>query len=318
MDGSVRSVVRASARIRVLDAGASGLLIDRSQESARAWLVDTRTGTPRRDLTWLGHSVVDAMSDDGQRVLLTVRIGPTLQGRLGGELYPIYVRPSDGTAATFLGNGFGEALSPDGKWALTMTRAGAASQFVVLPLGVGSAKTLDRDGLNVQGSLTPSFAGGDRIVFDAGRGTEAPRTYVQAIGGGKPTLVDHEPGRIVSPVAPDGEHFISQREDGTLWLARLTEGSATPLPFALPPGQYIRQWTEDGGDVFILTLRQEGWQVTATNIRTGQRRQPFVIPRDPQSGPNFRASLRVSRDGGTIAYTDGRIKSDLFVVDGVR
>jgi hypothetical protein len=79
MDGTTRTVLRSRPRIRVLDAAADDrLLIDQSDSATRAWVHDANAPGGRRDLTWLGSSVVDAISHDGRNVLLTVRTGATL------------------------------------------------------------------------------------------------------------------------------------------------------------------------------------------------------------------------------------------------
>jgi hypothetical protein len=318
LDGSARSVLRFASRIRVLDAAAPDrLLVDFSSTSRRTWR-HAANGSPR-DLTWLGSSSIDALSNDGRAMLVTVRIGPTLEGgRSIGQLYPIYVRPTDGGPATFLGDGVGRALSDDGHWALTVTREGRESSLVLYPLGPGTPKTLDRAGLDLSdGAQSASFAGPDQIVFDARGGEGAMETYVQSTAGGPPARVEHEPGQVVSPVAPDGERFISRRNGGSLWLATLTPSAAARLPFTLQSNQFIRQWSADGREIFIITTHHDRTAITRIDIKTGASLpHGEIVPNRPAArlGP----SLRVSRDGHTIVYTDNRTLSALFLIEGVR
>jgi serine/threonine protein kinase len=324
LDGSARPVLRAGSRLRVLDAAAPDrFLIDQSSNARRAWLHDASAPGGRRNLTWLGSSVVDALSSDGKTMLLTVRIGPTLEaGQRPGALYPIYVRPTDGGPATFLGNGYGRAISPDHRWALTVTRnvtgGDRESSLILYPLGPGSPRTLDRAGLDLRGRAThASFAGSDRIVFDAAAPDGAMRTYVQSIDGGGPAVVQHEPGHVLSPVAPDGERFISQRSDGSLWVATLSPGPPARFAFALQPDQFIRQWSADGRQVFVLTLHDDRWLVTRVDVETGQQTRHLEVLRErlaERPGPD----LRISRDGRTVVYTDGRLSSSLFLIEGAR
>jgi eukaryotic-like serine/threonine-protein kinase len=231
LDGSKRPILRSASRIRVLDADNAGrLLVDQDRLSTRVWLTSPTPGTERRDITWLGESVADALSADGRTVLLTIR-GPA---REEADRYPIYIRPTDGAAAAFLGSGYGLDLSRDGRWALTLRQG--SREFIVHPLGPGSARTLDRGGLALENELVASFAGGSRVVFAAQEGKGPLRTYVQSIDGGPPALVAHEPGRVVSAVAPDGERFISQRSDGSLWLATITSAPAVPPDILVAAG----------------------------------------------------------------------------------
>ncbi len=323
MDGTVRPVLRASSRIRVLDAAAPDrLLVDHSSASRRAWIHDSTAAGGRRDLTWLGSSAVDALSRDGRTMLLTVRIGPTLEGgRKVESLYPIYVRPTDGGPATFLGSGFGRALSANGRWALTVTRAargGIESSLVLHPLGAGASRTLERAGVVLTNfALNASFAGSDRIVFDAARAGGELETFVQSIDGGPPVRVEHEPGQVVSPVAPDGERFVSRRRDGTLWMATLEPRPATRLTFSLQPNQFIRQWSDDGRSVFVVTLHDDRWVLTNVDVKTGKTVPHAEVMRD-RLAQRPGVDLRISSDGRTIAYSDSRYVSSLFLIEGAR
>ena len=326
IDGAARTVLRSRPRVRVLDAAAGDrLLVDQSESATRAWVHDASAPGGRRDLTWLGSSVVDAISHDGRNVLLTVRTGATLEGGRelrSVDLYPIYVRPTDGGPAALLGNGYGHALSDDGRWALTSTRGDRDSKMVLYPLGPGPSRTLDNAGLDMRSTsnatTNASFAGSSRIVFVARRGDGPLQTYIQAIDGGPPTLVEHEPGRIVSPVAPDGERFVSQRPDGSLWLATLGPGPAARLSFTLEPNQFIRQWSADGRQVFMLTLRGDRWVVTRVDLATGSTQLHREVMRDPLEDPMFGSSMRISRDGAVIAGTSNRTVSSLFLIEGVK
>jgi len=326
MDGTTRTVLRSRPRVRVLDAAAPDrLLIDHSESGTRAWIHDADAPGGRRDFTWLGSSVVDAISQDGRNVLLTVRTGATLEGGrslASADLYPIYVRPTDGGPAALLGTGYGHAFSEDGRWALTSTRRDRDSRMVLYPLGVGRARTLDNAGLDMRPTsntaMNASFAGSSRIVFVARRGDGPLQTYIQYIDGGPPTPVEHEIGYIVSPVSPDGERFVSQRPDGSLWLATLAPGRATRLRLTLQPNQFIRQWTADGKQVFVLTLRSDRWVVTKVDLKTGSVHPLDEIMRDPLEDSMFGSSVRISRDGTVIAGTSNRTVSSLFLIEGVR
>jgi hypothetical protein len=326
MDGTTRIVLRARPRVRVLDANAADrLLIDQSQSPTRAWVHDPDAAGGRRDLTWLGGSVVDAISPDGRHVLLGVRTGATLEGGRGltsPDLYPIYVRPTDGGPAALIGHGYGHALSDDGRWALASTREDRDSKMVLFSLGPGSDRTLDNAGLDMRptasAAMSASFAGPNRIVFVARRGEGQLQTYVQSIDGGPPAVLEHEPGHLVSPMAPDGERFVSQRPDGSLWLTALSGGASIRLPFTLQPNQFIRQWSDDGRELFLLTVRDDRWAVTRVDVLSGRVRPYREIMRDALEGTLFRLSVRISRGGGVIAGTGNRTLSDLFLIEGVR
>ena len=326
MDGTTRVVLRSRPRVRVLDADSTNrLLIDLSDSVTRTWVHEPDAASGRRDLTWLGGSVVDAISHDGRQLLLTVRTGATLEGGRGlrsVDLYPIYVRPTDGGPAALLGTGYGHALSDDGRWALASTREDRDAKMVLFPLGPGSARILDNAGLDMRpatnAGVNASFAGSNRIVFMANPAEGEPQTYIQSIDGGPPTPVAHEPGRLVSPVAPDGDAFISQRSDGSLWLASLSERAAIRLPFTLGANQFIRQWSDDGRGLFLLTVADDRWIVTRVDVATGRLQPHREIRRDALEDTMFRPSVRVSRGGRVIAGTGNRTISNLYLIEGIR
>jgi hypothetical protein len=310
--------LRASGIVRVLDSGSDNrLLVSLDADSTRAWRAATES-SERRDLSWLGGGVVEALSNDGQLMMMTVRGQAQFLGREIERLrYPIYLRPTDGGPPTFLGGGYGLALSPDQKWALTVTNEGPQSAFVVHPLGPGTVRTLDRAGLTLNRTRNASFVGPDLILFDAQRGDGPFQTFTQARDGDAPTLVAHEPGRVVSPADPDARRFVSQRDDGTLWLATLEPGAATRLPFALGENQFIRQWSEDGRELYVLTIGTDRDAIVKVDLRTGRVTPLADVKRDP-SMRVFRAASRISRDGRTLVYTEVRPNSTIYLVEGIK
>jgi hypothetical protein len=231
------------------------------------------------------------------------------------------MRPTDGGPATHLGAGYGHALSDDGRWALTSTRADRNSKFILYPLPLGTARQLDSGGLDMSpssASMQASFAGNDRIAFIARRPDGQLQTYSQSIPDGLPVPVDHEPGTMASPVAPDGERFVSQRPDGSLWMTSLAPAPAARLPFTLQANQFIRQWSEDGRQVFVLTVGPDRWTTTKVDTKSGATQPHREIRRDRLEDQMFASSVRISRTGDVVAGTGNRIVSDLFLIEGVR
>ena len=84
-----------------------------------------------RELSWLDGSAPEALSRDGGSVLFS----EVLRG--AGKKGSIYLRKTDGADAIRLGDGFGEDLSPDGKWVL-------ATQVGTLSTGSSCRPGLDR------------------------------------------------------------------------------------------------------------------------------------------------------------------------------
>ena len=319
LDGDERRVLTNTGRVRILDIAKDGrLLVDQGIVQSALWIRDSAGQAPR-DLSWFDGTVPDALSADGSTLLFTER---GVAGR-GIESYPIYLRPTDGKPAVRLGTGYGVALSPDGRWALCSTRPASGSQELFLvPLGSGDMRTLDRAGLNIfpSGGVPPAghFVDSARVAFRARSGTGAWRTYVQAIDGGPPQLVEHEPGGIVSPFAPDGSRFVSRRSDGSHWLATLAPSPAIPLPIPGDDRHYVTQWTADGRGLFIGRTTENLWSIAQLDLASG-RMTPLaeLVPRSPV-GRRGVGLPHISRDGKTFVVSEFARLSALFVVDAHR
>ena len=88
---------------------------------------------PAADLSFLSD-----LSDDGTQVL------GTDIGEGGGPNFAFYVQKTDGSAPVWLGEGDGQALSPDGRFVLAVLLVHATpQQLVVVPTGAGETRTLE-------------------------------------------------------------------------------------------------------------------------------------------------------------------------------
>ncbi len=264
--------------------------------------------TATRELNWFDGTYPEVLSRDGRTLMFTER-GKTAIGR--GEVYPIFVRPTAGGPAKNIGVGYGVAFSPDGRWALTRTRQalGEVSKLILYALRTGEQKTLDGTGLQSRG-IPASFAG-PRTILSVGRasGQSETRTFAQDIGGGPPVMLSHEPGVLASPVAPDGNHFISRRRDGSRWLATITASESSPLPGTFNANEGIMEWTPDGRSVYVSTINGDQLTVATRDLATG--REAPVIELQPSVRQGFWgwASPLVTPEGRTFVTREHRIIS---------
>jgi eukaryotic-like serine/threonine-protein kinase len=87
---------------------------------------------PAADLSFLSD-----LSDDGSVVL------GTDVGQGSGPNFSYYVQKTDGSAPVWLGEGDGQALSPDGRFALAVLVKSRPQQLVLAPTGAGKTRTLE-------------------------------------------------------------------------------------------------------------------------------------------------------------------------------
>lgn len=119
-------------------------------------------------------------------------------------------------------------------------RGGVAptAPLLLLPTGIGEARTLARHGL--ERLLTPAFfPDGSRVVYSAAAPGEARRLYVQSLAGDAPRAVT-PPGvnpipDLANPVSPDGDWVTAIEADGTLALYPVNGGAPRPLRRLEPP-----------------------------------------------------------------------------------
>jgi Tol biopolymer transport system component len=272
-------------------------------------IAGTEGESGERTLTWLDESMVADLSRDGHTLLFS-EIGGG-----GGSRGAVYMRATSGGDAVRLGDGYALALSPDGKWALTMD-ASTPPRLILLPTGVGEPKTLPVAGFDGY-YFTRFLPNGKRIFFNANPPGRKIRCHVLDLEGGPPRPVAPE-GSSCWSASPDGKLLAVTASDGTLALypvdgggpARLVRGwtsEATPI-----------QWSADGGSLYFTAGAEIPADVQRFDLATGQS-QPWkqLAPSD-RAGVQAIASPLVTPDGRTYAYTYVRLLGDLYLSDSLK
>ncbi len=158
-----------------------------------------------RDLSWLDGSAPEALSRDGGSVLFS----EVLRGANGS----IYLRKTDGSDAIRLGDGFGEDLSPDGKWVLA-TQVGTRQHWFLMPTGPGSSITLPPGPLVARGEAN-FLPNGRQIVFGGREKDRGGRIYVQDIDRGSIRAISPENVGTEGLATPDSRYVVGRtRETG--------------------------------------------------------------------------------------------------------
>ena len=141
-----------------------------------------------REVSWLDGSAPEALSTDGDWVLFSEML------RGAGKSGSIYLRRTDGSDAVRLGDGYGEDLSPDGKWVLA-TQVGSRRHWSIVPTGPGSPKVLPAGPLaaRFEANFLPN---GRQIVFGGAEKDRGARIYVQDIDSG--SIRPISPERVVT------------------------------------------------------------------------------------------------------------------------
>ena len=268
--------------------------------------------TAERDLSWFDASEVDAMSSDGETILITEF------GEGGGiEGWGVYLRKTTGEPAVRLGRGQAFALSPEGSMALTMS-VEPHPEIVLLPTGAGEPVRIKNEGIrNCQ--AMDWMPAGRQIVFVGSAPGQAVRCYIQDIEGGEPRPITPEGNRFglgQKAVSPDGE-WIAAVADGPPSLFPIAGGDAREIPSVEPKDQFLA-WSADGRSIFVSPGDEMPRTVHKLNLATGKRALWRVLaPADPVGVIEI-YGIQISADEQSYCYTYGRNISDLYLVEGLR
>jgi hypothetical protein len=263
--------------------------------------------------SWLDATIPTSLSADG-RTLLFVQKDP------GWKSGTTYERPTDGSPAVALGEGYCRAFSPNGKWVVCRDEFTGGGLFL-LPTRAGEKKLLPDGGLELRMKDGVDWLpDGSAIVFSGNIPGRRPRIYRQSVSGGPPVPITKEGvvmGFLAKAVSPDGKLVVGAGPGG--WSLYPVEGGK-PLPIAGRSSEdRIIQWTADGRSLFLYQDAEPN-KIWLLDVATGQRRlckEVALEPPEPASNPGLNAIL-LTPDGESYVYSWGGWLADLYVLDGLK
>jgi len=261
-----------------------------------------------RDLSWLNFSRADDLSADGGNVLLTV------EGEAAGANYEVFLRKSDGSPPVRLGEGYGSAISPDGKWVLAIAPFGSGAepvpQLVLLPVGKGASRILTQDDLaHYAGAWFPD---GSRIVFVGNKPQHGIRTWVQDVNGGVPQPITPE-GIRGTHLSPDGKFLLAADENGTVCIYSVDNGKPEAMK-GIEKGESPVGWSRNGQEIYVKRSDYLPVKIYRVSRVTGRRELIRELSPTDSAGvlPDV-SSVFATPDGTTLVYSYFRLQSDLYI-----
>jgi hypothetical protein len=311
LEGEPRLVSRLTGSMKLFDISEQRRVL-LSNGTWRAALLYQAPGTrAERDMSWLDWSVLADLSVDGRTLLFN----ETREG--GGGRSSIYLRHEDAPAPVRIGDGTGDALSPDKKWVLSHS----GTKLVLLPTGTGETREL---------KIAGTFALGAAWLPDSRR---------VIIGGGLPPkgdyrllLIDTQAESVLplSPeniwgsayrpfaISPDG-NFVAGMNAEEMIVIYPTDGSgtATSVP-GVEKGEVPIQWTSDGAALYVYRPTALPARVYKVTLVNGARElwKEFA-PADP-AGVYRISPVFMTPDASGYAYNALRTVSDLYIAEGLR
>lgn len=272
----------------------------------------TRGDSKERRLSWLDGSWPSDLSPDGKTLLITE------WGEGGGAHQSIYVRKTDGSPATLIGEGVGHALSPDGQWVLSTTPTDPP-QLVLLPTGAGATRRLRFEGITgpARGMFFPD---GKRLLLQENEPGELPQLFVGSVDGGKPRPLAPK-GITVPPfghpISPDGRLVVVEGTDGTVLLCPADGGDLKPVP-NMREGEFPIQWSADGRFLYTHRGGELPARVWRLEIATARKELFQELSPDDPAGVTSIESILMTSDALSCVYHYFHNLSDLYIVDGLK
>ncbi len=265
-----------------------------------------------RELTWLDASRLVDLSADGKSLLISE------EGEGASQNPAVYVRKTDGSPATLIGEGRGRSLSPDGRWVLT-TSATSPHQLVLLPTGPGSLRPLKFDGVS-EGAEGIFFPDGKRLLLQDAPSGQPPQLFVASLEGGNPRPLGPKGFKTPpfgKPISPDGSLVVVVDADGKVFLCPTSGGSMKPVE-NLEPREFPIQWSPEGRFLYTHRGGELPAKIWRYELAIG-RKELFkeLSPADPAGVTSIDAIL-LTPDARSYVYSYAHNLSDLYIVDGLK
>ena len=261
------------------------------------------------ELGWFGWSELRDISRDGKKVLFEE------EGEGGGSNYTVFLRDTDGSPPVRIGEGRGEAISPDIKWVITQSAQGDGPLMLV-PTGAGQARQLTHD--NIRYTVLRYFPDGKHLLAVGIEPGHGGRDYVIDVktGDSKPLTPE---GITGADLSPDGKVTLVAGPDGSHGLWPVDGSGMRPIP-GLQPGFSPKGWTPDGGSLY-LTQRgddQRHRKIFRMNLTTGKIELWKTFGEGITSGSTFAGNGMFAEDNEAYAYLWVQTLSQAYLVRGLR
>jgi Tol biopolymer transport system component len=261
-----------------------------------------------RELGWFGWSIMRDISRDGHKIIFEE------EGNGGGANYTAFLRDTDGSAPTRIGEGQPKALSPDSKWVVAESAKGGPLSLV--PTGAGEARQLTHDSISYGGVRW--LPDGKHLLASGIEVGHAGRDYLIDVstGDSKPLTPEGIAGVTLSP---DGKNAVVRGPDAKLGVWPMDGSGFRAIP-GLDSIYYAVGWSADGSSVYVSSSSadQRVAKVFKVNPVTGKMDLWKSFGGEAGAGVTETSAPRFSDDGSAYAYVYVRILSEAYVVTGLK
>ena len=260
------------------------------------------------DLSYHDDNSVRAISKDGQFVIFEDSSEPA------GPGYAVMMRKVDGSLPVRLGEGSSGAISPDGKWVLSIS-TGNLPQVTLLPIGPGQSRAISVTGLeHVQNGFARFLPDGHRFAINGNGAGQATRCYLVDVATGKAKAASPE-GITCGVFSPDGQ-FMTGTTNGTTKIYSLRDGTSHPIPNLHPDFTPI-EWSNNSSILYGYHFGEFPSKVYKADITTGKETLVKELKPGVPAGVVLVAPVIATRDGKRFAYSYNQTLSLLYLISGL-
>jgi eukaryotic-like serine/threonine-protein kinase len=310
LSGKIRTVLDLPMGITLQDIAPDGSVLVALNSKRLAMAFRTLGSKEDVELSWHDWNVAKDISHDGKFVLFEDA------SEAAGPGYAVALRKVDGTLPVRLGDGSAGGLSPDSKWAISVS-TGQPQQMTLLPIGPGQPQVVDISGLeHIQSGWARFLADGQRLIANGNDHGHATRCYVLDLAGGKPNAVTPE-GTVCGPSSPDSRFVVGVGPNSAVAIYPIGEGAARLIP-GLEAGFLPVQWSSDGSVLYGYHMGELPSRIYKVGIDSGKQRIVQELRPGASAGVVMVAPVQVSPDGTRFAYSYNQTLSVLYLISGLR
>src|SRR6202043_3217953 len=233
----VRTVLNLPMGITLEDIAPDGSVLVSLNSKRLAMAFSTLGSKEDVELSWHDWNVAKDISRDGQFVLFED------SSEAAGPGYAVALRKLDGTLPVRLGDGSAGGLSPDDKWAISVS-TGHPERVTLLPIGPGQPRPVDASGLeHIQNGGARFLGEGQRLISNGSEPGHTNRCYVLDLAGGKPKALTPE-GILCGPSSPDSRFVVGGKSNVAVGIFPVEGGPVRPIR-GLPERFHPVQWSAD-------------------------------------------------------------------------
>ncbi len=309
LSGKIRTLLDLPTAITLEDIAADGQVLV-SLDSKRLAMAYTTLGDKEGvDLSWHDWNSARDISSDGKQVLFED------SSEAAGPGYSVVVREVNGALPVRLGEGSAGGMSPDGKWAISVSTS-QTPQITLLPIGAGEPHTINVTGLaHINNGWARFLPDGRRLAVIGDEPDHAPRCYiVDPTGKAKPATPE---GVLCGPISPDSRSIVGVAPDRSIALYSLDGGEQRLIPH-LENNFVAVQWANVGSALYGYHPGEFPSKIYKVEIASGKETMIQELKPGVPAGVVLMAPIVVSPDGKRFAYSYNQTLSVLYLISGLR